>query len=763
MRWLGLALIMSVLGTSVPARSADILLDEPVRLRDVICFPSRADANKFYYAPVRARLAQGETGLPQFSFLRWVENVSSDPGQADATEGIGGGIVHAAVALGLTDEEVAEARRELERMKPGARLEGPVIFDSGRFALITSFKPENGDLVRQLVGTGDAPVIEGSKAAISLTLTKRGAQILWESFKTATPDVSFLFTLELQGFRAPVQATLEADFNQIYKHESFAEKLELDALAEAGAAIPVDEIVQGVALASGTPIPPGALPNLDVGIKARAGGYLKSEIDRVFDDLRERGAIKVNFVGDTSRVQSLIDSVYERLLNIVFEPAKSSTAAAPGLQSRTVFRVNVDRDEAVVVSPPAPQGAKTSGAELPWLASAGTLPSKSGAATDKPPAADSKPQAAEDAPPPGSSTGGAPVKKPGEAAPKPPKTAGRKIQRKLESSEAKAQPDPVPHAKPTAADRFAESLYSKKQPALKTPAPIKPKSGRCSGYETGGPTSGLAQLSFALDACLTMKYQFKQKRVDKKYTFDLRQYSPSTLRVAFAENVGDLRRHLADPAVFRSVNLDDPFYKQREIATSLNGVVASDFGKLLNSVAVQLRKRHESGEESFAEVRIDQAAFARRGSDYKLLYGWKGDDDRTRWQQYEYRSLWSFVGGHQLESDWQPGAFNVINLDPPFVRRSLFLEGSLEQLRERRVRLVSVRVVQDLAGRQSLELFTLRPEQGDVARQVEILSPAGVLEIAYEIDWRLADGTKLSSGRVSTTDDVLFVDFLPGE
>ena len=242
-------------------------------------FPDVKDSNAYYYAPTRARLATGSTGKPQFSFLRYVENVRSEE---SAREGTGGGIVHALVELGVSDEERENAARELARQVAGAVVDGPVVFRSGRFGLVSSFQAENGEFTRQVVGLGTAPILEGNKAAISIQLTVEGAKILWQSFQTATPDVSFMFEMEIAGYRAPKTALIEADLDRIYEHSAF----------QAGVATT----------------------------------YLQGEITDAFDDLHRSGAIRVTQVGEDASLESLLASAYSKLIELVFQP---ETGAAP--------------------------------------------------------------------------------------------------------------------------------------------------------------------------------------------------------------------------------------------------------------------------------------------------------------------------------------------------------------------------------------------------------------------------------------------------
>jgi hypothetical protein len=129
--------------------------------------------------------------------------------------------VHALVTLSVTPEDLKEAQTELDRLKPGAKIEGPVMYKSGTFGLVSAFANKEGDLTKQVVGLGRAPVLDGAKAAVSIQLTKLGAKILWESFQTPTPDISFSFDMELEGYLSPKQATIEADWDRVYEHQAF--------------------------------------------------------------------------------------------------------------------------------------------------------------------------------------------------------------------------------------------------------------------------------------------------------------------------------------------------------------------------------------------------------------------------------------------------------------------------------------------------------------------------------------------------------------
>src|SRR5437773_5577995 len=292
-----------------PASAQQILLDKPVRAGELVCFPDLNDPLVYYYVNDKPHLSMDENGKPQFSFLRYVENVRSGADQAEAREGEGGGIVHAVVALSVTKEQIAAAQRALVRVAPGAKLVGPVVYKSGKFGLVSSFKDTNGNMTKQVVGLGNAPLLDGDKAAVSIQVTKLGAKILWESLQTPTPDISFSFEMDMSGYRSPHRALIEANFDQIYEHKAFS-----------------------------------------VGIATQ---FLAAEIKGAFDDLKREGAIKLTQVGEDEKLDALITTAYNKIAEIMFSPmggtgtpdlsSLSGTGGQPSMLDRATAMLKENR------------------------------------------------------------------------------------------------------------------------------------------------------------------------------------------------------------------------------------------------------------------------------------------------------------------------------------------------------------------------------------------------------------------------------------
>ncbi|MBT1687592.1 hypothetical protein [Dawidia soli] len=284
--------------TGHTALGQPIFIDQPIQAGELLVFPHITDSTKYYYLPNKLRLGETLSGLPQFSFLRYVQNVKTKPGTDQVIEGDGGGVVHALVELSVPESEISRAQSVLrsKTKNKDAVIVGPIVYKGGTFALISSFAEEGSDFTKKVVGVGRAPVFVGNKAACSIRLTKLGAKILWESCKTPTPDLSFSFVMDFAGYRSPMQARVEVDWDKVYKHEEFS----------AGVNI-------------------GGNPYIALGVDIKAA----------FDELREDGTIKVINMGADDKMEAMLDAAYKKILDMMFAPF----SMPPGGEESTVEQI----------------------------------------------------------------------------------------------------------------------------------------------------------------------------------------------------------------------------------------------------------------------------------------------------------------------------------------------------------------------------------------------------------------------------------------
>lgn len=634
-----LVLLLQVLAMHLHAQR--INLDKPIKAGDLTVFPDIEDEKNYYYISDKPRLATDANGRPQFSFLRYVDNAVSGADQPSSTQGDGGAIVHAVVTLEVTRDQVREAQRALQSVKPDAVIQGPVVYKSGRFGIISAVKDAQGGLSRQVVGLGTAPILDGQKAAVSIQLTREGAKILWESFKTSTPDISFTFEMEVAGYRSPKKALIEANFDQIYEHKSFNAGL--------------------------------------------ATQFLAAEIRTAFDDLVRSGAIKVTQIGEDEKMDALITTAYNKIADMMFSPLNgtgspsladlgSATGSSSSMLDRATAMLRQNRQEARDINRDAEDRRRAAANDRSGL--------------------------------PSDSRTGAP----------------------------RHEPEPTGTAR--------DGITPPSQP------------------NTGSATSGSTNSNPETVPTFAIVASFEMKRIHQQGIFriDLNKSSADRISMRFDENIGNLSSYMNDANMFREMNMEDPLFVQREIVAFIDGMNAQDFGQYINFVNVRLKKTHQSGEVSNREVRIDRNNFNREGNNFKMVYGYKGDRDRQRWFDYEYEAEWSFFGGQTVAVPVTRARGGAINLNPPFQKRTVEFQADQARLTDANVRLVTVKLIYTLNGRELSKIVTLNPSRNQLSERVDFMLPADSYNYQYEVTWKLADNTTRTSARLSSEAAIVFVD-----
>ncbi|MHB8094391.1 MAG: hypothetical protein ACYDH0_05555 [Candidatus Aminicenantales bacterium] len=248
------------------ALRAEVLLDvEPIQITNALLFRDHADPHGYHYMPLGPRISAWPDGVPKFSFIQYVRTGK------DVT----GGILHFLCTFGLTAEELSAARRELTRLDKDGRILGPVMFTKGDFHIISASAGEGGVFARKVCGTGKAPLLAGSEAAVSIALTEEGSTLLMNSFRQPTSDVSVQFVLTYQGLTPAYQAKLTVDWDKIYNHREF---------------------------------------------KMNAGSFFVSaQIQKIYAELKEQGAIQLEVIGEDTRMDELLQTAYNTIAKMMFD------------------------------------------------------------------------------------------------------------------------------------------------------------------------------------------------------------------------------------------------------------------------------------------------------------------------------------------------------------------------------------------------------------------------------------------------------------
>jgi tetratricopeptide (TPR) repeat protein len=264
---------------------AEVALDEVVQAGRFVLYRDLADVHKYYYVPDAPRLAMKRDGTPEFTFIKYTKTDG-------ATKG---GIIHFLVTWGLSEGELSSAESALRLKDPEAKIAGPVPFKEGTFKVVSAAAGEGGIFSRRIVGEGKAPIMPGQKAAISIALSEEGASLLWESFKNPTSDISVMFVLKFTGVSPAFQAKLKVNWDKVYTQHD---------------------------------------------IKLHAEGSIKvvklaADVRAILEELRQKGAIELDVVGENENMQKMLDVVYNHLISLMCEKVPMGSGEAKSSSDKT--------------------------------------------------------------------------------------------------------------------------------------------------------------------------------------------------------------------------------------------------------------------------------------------------------------------------------------------------------------------------------------------------------------------------------------------
>ncbi len=747
---------LGLLAVAVGLAAQEINLDKTARCGELLCYQSLDEPHIYYYLPDRPRLAVRD-GRPQFSFLKYARVAETE--KAGIGRAAGGGIVHFLVTYGADEARVKAAEAALQEKTEKARVAGPIIYRKGSFALVTSFKEGDKTLTRT-VAVGKAPLMEGQKVAVSIGLTREGAELLWESFQSATPDISLVFDMEFAGVREPYEAKLEADWSQVSKHQ-----------------------------------------RVQAGLKY---AWFGADVDLLFQELRQTGAVKITTKGKDAVLDKVLQSAHAKLLSVMFDPVTSKELTKAATEKDPYRNLN----KAVKLLKTSARSRRSDA--WAWLPPAGTLAQQ---AVDRPPPVGSSAFAAIDPfirqahateafneaetlfhrrqDTSAATLLFAQADTQNKAGQKEGATAEKAYKRAIVLyRKARARNFPSDLTK-KALDAYvdyrkqAKPKGDRKKVVDKRIRFLEERLAAAAGGGTAGATSGRpgatsrppkrhrrerrtspggTRKKDTPGFSLVASYRMKRIKRSGKMVYEMNHFRTETQAFAMAENIGDLHQRWGrDPKVFRAVNLDDPVFRQRDVLVTLDGQDAATFGKHLNFVTVQMDKRHQSGEVTREEVVITPEQFNAKGNSFHMRYGWKGDDDRGEWLRYRARAIWSFHGDIEVRQPWNTEDTAMLALAPPHRYQAITVEGEGEPLRAAGVRHAVVTITSQVGEKPFVTRATLRNQGAapsmvlDVPRDLEGPPPT------IELIWYLHGARTVTAPSRPIEGDIVYWDELPEE
>ncbi len=286
-----LLFILCMLSLSLGVSAQQILIDRGVRAAGIWCFPLSTDTTTYLYLPSTAQLAGIKAQKPEFSFIKYaLPNVSGESTSKSITQASGGAILHFLIELETDEEVINDIHKALKEITENEEVKlKPLIFESGNFMLVSSIL-RDGKSERMLMASGNAPVLEGSRIALSFELTPEKASLLSESFKMATPDISVVFDMGFSGLSDAFDAEMEVDWTEVRKHQS-----------------------------------------LKAGVSVY---FVSAEVEKIHDELIRNNSIKLTTSGEDAKMEGMINRIYEKLTTLMFskvEPERLPPVTQQGL------------------------------------------------------------------------------------------------------------------------------------------------------------------------------------------------------------------------------------------------------------------------------------------------------------------------------------------------------------------------------------------------------------------------------------------------
>ncbi len=281
-----LAIWLAATGFS-KVQAQNIAIDRGVRVEGLWCFPLATDSTQYLYLPDQSHLSIDRQNNPQFSFVRYVSSMPADDDTSGKSirQAKGGGILHFLLNYDTDERKVKKAQAKLQEVSGNdeVKLRGPIVFKEGRFALVSSvLNTENGTTEKKLMAIGQAPVLEGSRIALSFEVDPERSKLLLESFKMNAPDVSIIFDLSFSGLTDAYNAKLTVDWSEVQKYER---------------------------LAGGANV-----------------YFVSAELEKVYEELQRKNAVKLETAGSDGNLEALVTNAYNKLTDLLFRKVESEQA-----------------------------------------------------------------------------------------------------------------------------------------------------------------------------------------------------------------------------------------------------------------------------------------------------------------------------------------------------------------------------------------------------------------------------------------------------
>lgn len=304
-------------------------------------------------------------------------------------------------------------------------------------------------------------------------------------------------------------------------------------------------------------------------------------------------------------------------------------------------------------------------------------------------------------------------------------------------------------------DRIVQLLYD----------PVKPEKMMEEEQMSGvisqllDPTSGLLASRNTTGFGLFAGFKYKDIQSEGKSVMHFNTRSVNQKHHFITFNIGNFYKHYGDKTNhFKTISLEDPDFQQREVRVGIDGDLAEEFDKMINSVTVNLQKVHQSGDTTMRELVVRKSDIV-NNEGLRMIYGSVNERNRSNWLNYKIKTKWHFSAGYGVyETPWKDHNSAMINLFAPFERRNIQLLGDINTLVD--VKAIVVKVDYSIFGQNRSFQKVIRPGENLTEKSFQLITPIDEFEYNYTINWIKSDGRRLKK----TGKDrfgLLFLDEIP--
>ena len=169
---------------------------------------------------------------------------------------------------------------------------------------------------------------------------------------------------------------------------------------------------------------------------------------------------------------------------------------------------------------------------------------------------------------------------------------------------------------------------------------------------------------------------FQNKTISMKTTLPVK-----TGYVTVGNISGDWYRRARqdNPELFAEVNVDDPFFQQRQVVFNLDIDAVEIFEQAINFVTVEVRKQRPGGRDFHDSFTINKQWLQEKGPSATVTYAKMRDDTP---EVFDYLVRWSLRRGVEWPAtpQWLRGSWEGVTLAPPVVPLKVEAEADLVEL-----------------------------------------------------------------------------------